>query len=59
MVRRHLRLATSRLDPIPLARFASHLSHWYLEEERRPEIERVVQSTLDHSARGLGLEGVE
>lgn len=56
MVRRHLRLAARRLDPIPLARFASHLSHWYLEEERGPEVERVVQATLDQSARGLGLE---
>jgi arginyl-tRNA synthetase len=57
MVRRHLRLAARRLDPIPLARFASHLSRWYLEEARRPEVERVVQITLDRSARGLGLEG--
>ena len=57
MVRRHLRLAARRLDPIPLARFASHLSRWYLEEERQPEVERVVQATLDRSARGLGLEG--
>lgn len=57
MVRRHLRLAARRLNPIPLARFASHLSRWYLERERRPEVERVVQATLDESARGLGLEG--
>jgi arginyl-tRNA synthetase len=56
MVRRHLRLAARRLDPIPLARFASHLSRWHLEEERRPEVERVVQVTLDETARGLGLE---
>lgn len=56
MVRRHLRLATERLDPTPLARFASHLSRWHLEQERRPEVERVVQATLDSSARGLGLE---
>ncbi|HEX7293123.1 MAG TPA: hypothetical protein VF259_01140, partial [Solirubrobacterales bacterium] len=59
MVRRHLRLATRRLDPIPLARFASHLSRWYLDEERRPEVRHVVQTTLDHSARGLGLESQE
>jgi len=59
MVRRHLRLATRRLDPIPLARFASHLSRWYLEEERRPGVRHVVQTTLDHSARGLGLESQE
>ncbi len=59
MVRRHLGLATRRLDPIPLARFASHLSRWYLDEERRPEVRHVVQTTLDHSARGLGLEGQE
>ncbi len=57
MVRRHLRLAAQRLDPIPLARFASHLSRWSVEEERRPEVEHVVQTTLDRSARGLGLEG--
>lgn len=57
MVRRHLRLAARRLDPLPLARFASHLSRWYLEEERRPEVRRAVQATLDRSARALGLEG--
>jgi arginyl-tRNA synthetase len=57
MYRRLLRLAAQRLDPIPLARYASHLSRWYLERDRGPEVRRVVQATLDDCARGLGLEG--
>jgi arginyl-tRNA synthetase len=56
MYRRLLRLAVQRLDPIPLARYASHLSRWYLEQDRGPDVQRVVQATLDDCARGLGLE---
>ncbi len=44
------------LDVSPLARYASHLSRWQLEEERAPHVSRVVRSTLDRTARGLGLE---
>ena len=44
------------LDVAPLARYASHLSRWALEEEHPPHVKRVVQSTLDRASRGLGLE---
>jgi arginyl-tRNA synthetase len=44
------------LDVAPLARYASHLARWQLEGERAPHVQRVVQSTLDRAARGLGLE---
>jgi arginyl-tRNA synthetase len=56
MYRRHLRLATQRLDVVQLGRFASHLARWHLEGERGPEVERVVKAVLADSARGLGLE---
>ncbi len=58
MYRRHLYLVSRRLDPIPLARYTSHLARWYLEGERSPQVGRVVASVLDDSTRGLGLEGV-
>ncbi len=57
MYRRHLRLAAERLNVIPLARYTSHLARWYLERDRGPDVERVIQAALDDSARGLGLEG--
>jgi arginyl-tRNA synthetase len=57
MYRRNLSLATERLDPIPLARYASHLSRWQLERRRGPHVDRVVGAALDDCARGLGLEG--
>ena len=57
MYRRNLRLTVERLDPIPLARFASHLSRWRLQRELGPHADRVVAAVLDDSARGLGLEG--
>jgi arginyl-tRNA synthetase len=44
------------LDVAPLARYASHLSRWLLEDERAPHTRRVVQATLDRTSRGLGLE---
>ncbi|HEY5052935.1 MAG TPA: hypothetical protein VII45_05950 [Solirubrobacterales bacterium] len=56
MYRRHLRLAVDRLDVRPLARYVSHLARWYLERDRSPHVERVVQTVLDEGARGLGLE---
>ncbi len=40
----------------PLARYASHLARWQLEEERAPHVRRIVNSTLDRAAIGLGLE---
>jgi len=45
------------LDVAPLARYASHLARWQNEAERPEHVARVVRSTLDRTARGLGLEG--
>jgi arginyl-tRNA synthetase len=42
----------------PLARYASHLARWRLEAERPAHVRRVVNSTLDRAARGLGLEAM-
>ena len=42
---------------MPLARYLSHFARWYREDERSPEVERVVQTVLDQGVRGLGLEG--
>ncbi len=47
---------TENLDVAPLARYASHLARWQNEEQREPHVSRVVHSTLDRTARGLGLE---
>ncbi len=47
---------TETLEVAPLARYASHLARWQLDEERAPHVRRVVNSTLDRAARGLGLE---
>ncbi len=47
---------TETLDVAPLARYASHLARWQSEGERAPHVQRVVNSTLDRAARGLGLE---
>jgi hypothetical protein len=44
------------LQVAPLARYASHLARWQLAEPRPPHVRRVVESTLDRAARGLGLE---
>jgi arginyl-tRNA synthetase len=56
LYRRHLRLAVERLDVRPLALYLKHLAHWHLERERGEHVERVVQTLLDRSAHGLGLE---
>jgi hypothetical protein len=53
---RMLGRAARNLDVAPLARYASHLARWQLAEERGPHVRRVVRSTLDRAARGLGLE---
>lgn len=47
---------TETLDVSPLARYASHLARWQGEAERPPAVQRIVRSTLDAAARGLGLE---
>jgi tRNA synthetases class I (R) len=56
LYRRYLRLATGRLEAAPLALYLKHLVRWYLERKRSESVERVVQTLLDRSARGLGLE---
>ncbi len=56
LYRRYLRLAVQRLDVRPLAHYLRHLARWHLEHERGEHVERVVQTLLDRSARGLGLE---
>jgi arginyl-tRNA synthetase len=55
MYRRHLYLVSQRLNVIPLARYASHLARWYLDQDRGPHVGRVIDTVLDESARGLGL----
>lgn len=55
---RMLGRAVKELDVAPLARYASHLARWQNEAERSPNVARVVGSTLDRTARGLGLEEV-
>ena len=56
LYRAHLRLAVERLDVSQLALYLKHLSQWHLEDDRGEHVERVVQTLLDRSARGLGLE---
>lgn len=56
MYRRLLGIAAERLDVIPLARYAGHLTRWHLERDRGPHVDCVVGAVLDDSARGLGLE---
>ncbi len=57
LYRRYLRLAVQRFDVGPLALYLKHLARWYEERDRSEPVERVVQTLLDRSARGLGLEG--
>jgi arginyl-tRNA synthetase len=56
LYRRYLRLAVTRLDVRPLAHYLKHLARWHLEGERGEHVERIVQTLLERSARGLGLE---
>jgi arginyl-tRNA synthetase len=56
LYRRYLRLAVQRLDVRPLAHYLKHLALWRLERDHGEHVERVVQTLLDRSARGLGLE---
>ncbi len=58
LYRRYLRLAVQRFDVGPLALYLKHLALWYEERDRSEPVERVVQTLLDRSARGLGLEAV-
>jgi hypothetical protein len=56
LYRRYLRLAVERFDVSQLALYLKHLVRWYEERDRSEPVERVVQTLLDRSARGLGLE---
>jgi arginyl-tRNA synthetase len=56
LYRRHLRIALCRFDLRPLALYLRHLARWHLEGDHGEHVERVVQTLLDRSARGLGLE---
>jgi arginyl-tRNA synthetase len=56
LYRRHLRIAVERFDLRPLAQYLRHLAKWHLEGDHGEHVERVVQTVLDRSARGLGLE---
>jgi arginyl-tRNA synthetase len=56
LYRQHLRLAVERLDVGPLALYLKHLARWSMERDRGEHVNRVVQTLLDRSARGLGLE---
>ncbi len=58
MYRRHLQQAVERLDVSPLAKYAAHLSRWYLERDREPHVQAATQAALARAARGLGLEAV-
>ena len=57
LYRRYLRLAVERLDVWPLAHYLKRLIRWYLQSERSEHTARVMQTLLDRSERGLGLEG--
>jgi arginyl-tRNA synthetase len=56
LYRRYLRLAVERFDVRPLAHYLKHLAIWHMEGERGEHVERIVQTLLERSARGLGLE---
>lgn len=56
MYRRHLQQAVERLDVSPMARWVAHLSRWYLEEDRSPQVQGAIQAALGQGAVGLGLE---
>src|SRR5690349_17724926 len=56
MYRRHLQQAVERLDVSPMARWVAHLSRWYLEEDRNPNVQAAIQAALGQGAVGLGLE---
>jgi arginyl-tRNA synthetase len=56
LYRRYLRLAVERLDVRPLAHYLKHLARWHLEADRGEHVERIVQTLMERSARGLGLE---
>jgi tRNA synthetases class I (R) len=56
LYRRYLRLTVQRFDVRPLAHYLKHLARWHLEGDRSEHVQRIVQTLLERSARGLGLE---
>ncbi len=58
LYRRYLRLAAQRFDVRPLAHYLKHLARWHLERDRSEHVQRVIETLLDRSARGLGLEAM-
>jgi arginyl-tRNA synthetase len=57
LYRRYLRLTVERLDVWPLAHYLKRLIRWYLQSDRGEHVQGVMQTLLDRSERGLGLEG--
>lgn len=55
LLRVHLNGAISKLDVTPIARHASHLARWFVEEPRSPEVSELVHIALDDVERSLGL----
>jgi arginyl-tRNA synthetase len=55
LFRVHLAGSIDKLDVTPLARHAAHLTRWYVEQPRRPEVAELVQIALDEIERALGL----
>lgn len=55
LFRVHLSGAITKLDVTPIARHASHLARWFVEEPRSPEVAELVHIALDDVERSLGL----
>lgn len=55
LLRVHLGGAITKLDVTPIARHASHLARWFVEQPRSPEVAELVQIALDDVERSLGL----
>lgn len=55
LLRVHLGGAISKLDVTPIARHASHLARWFVEQPRSPEVAELVHIALDDVERSLGL----
>lgn len=55
LLRVHLRSAIRKLDVTPVARHASHLARWFVEQPRSPEVAAIVRVALDDVERSLGL----
>ncbi|HEY2768740.1 MAG TPA: arginine--tRNA ligase [Solirubrobacteraceae bacterium] len=56
LYRRYLRLTVEQLNVKFLADYLKHLARWHLEADRGEHVEHIVQTLMERSARGLGLE---